>query len=163
MRGSLDRRRDTTYSTIPRATTATMYAFPNDRRARVNSLMVHRSDHDRMAAPHVRLGLSEPLHDLGDDAVQQEDRRVFEQRSERREPSLGPVPVRMNQEDDVARVPELRRPMAGDGDHLRADPSSDVRHLDGTHRRAGVRDDQDGVAVADDGCDRLPNDIAIDT
>src|SRR3989442_9795458 len=105
MRGSLDRRRDTTYATIPRATTATMYAFPNDRRARVNSLIVHRSDHDRMAAPHVRLGLSEPLHDLGDDAVQQEDRRVFEQRAYRREAGLRPVPFRVNQEYGVPPVP----------------------------------------------------------
>src|SRR2546425_1664420 len=98
-------------ATIPRATTATRYAFPNDRSARGNSLMVHRSDHDRVAAPHVRLGLSEPLHDLGDDAVKQEDRRVFEQRPERREASLRAIPIRMNQEDHVARVSELRGAM----------------------------------------------------
>src|SRR5438093_9753661 len=153
--------RAATNARIPRATTATMYAFPNDRRARANSLMVHRSDHDRVAAPHVRLGLSESFHNLCDDAVQQEDRRVFEQRPERREAGLRPISFRVNQEDDVARVPQLRGAMSGDGNHLRPDAASDVRDLDRTHRRAGVRDDEDRVAIADDGRDRLPDEITI--
>ena len=65
----MDWSRDAMYATIPRATTATIYAFPKDRRARPNPLTVPRSDHDRVTAPHVCFGLSEPFHDLRDDAV----------------------------------------------------------------------------------------------
>src|SRR2546427_12993886 len=91
------RNRDATYATIPRATTATRYAFPNERRARPNSLMVLRSDHDRVAAPHIRFGQSKLFHDLGDDAVQQEDRDVLEEGPERCETSLSPDAVRSDE------------------------------------------------------------------
>src|SRR2546427_12135617 len=82
------RNRDATYATIPRATTATRYAFPNERRARPNSLMVLRSDHDRVTAPHIRFALSKSFHDLADDSVQPQYRGVLEQGPERCESSL---------------------------------------------------------------------------
>src|SRR2546422_9364766 len=118
--------REARNASMPRARTATTYAFPKTIIARLSSAIVPSgSDHDGVAAPHVRLRLSQSFHDLGDDAVQKQDRGVFEQRPERSEPSLGPVPVRMDQKDDVACVPELRCAVAGDGDHLRAHAPSD--------------------------------------
>ena len=57
--------------------TVTMCTFPKGRQAWGEYAHATRSDHDCVAAPHVRLGLSESFHDLGDDTVQQQDRRVF--------------------------------------------------------------------------------------
>src|SRR2546426_11429889 len=148
---------------MPRARTATTYAFPKTIIARLSSAIVPSgSDHDGVAASHVRLRLSQSLHDLGHEAVQEEDRRVLEQRAEGGESGLCDRLVRVDQQDHVARVAQLRGPVAGDGDHLRANPSGDVRDLDRAHRRARVRHDQDRVAVADDWRDCFPDEVAVD-
>ena len=68
----------------------------------------------------------------------------------------------MNQEDHITRVPELGGAVACNGDHLRPHAPSDIRHLNRAHRRAGVRHNQDRVAVADDRRDRLSDKVAVD-
>src|SRR5213076_1871574 len=78
-----------------------------------------------------------------------------------RQSRLGGPAVRLNQEDHVARMRELRSGMSCDGDDLGPDPTRDIRHLNRAHRRAGVRHNQDGVAIAHNRRDRLSDEVAV--
>src|SRR2546428_13417107 len=74
--------REARNASMPRVRTATTYAFPKTIIARGSSAIVPSgSDHDGVASSHVRLRLSQSLHALGHEAVQEEDRRFLEQRA----------------------------------------------------------------------------------
>src|SRR3989442_14341562 len=102
--------REARNASMPRARTATTYAFPKTIIARLSSAIVPSgSDHDGVAASHVRLRLYQSLHDLGHNAVQEEDSRVPEQRASGGEAGPSDTLVPVEQQAQLAHLAQFQR------------------------------------------------------
>ena len=123
-------------------------------------LIDERSDPDGMTAAHVVLGYLEALHDLGHDAVEEDDGRILEYRTEG-----GRLQIAGHIHDDehIGIVRELRFPVAGQGYHPGTDLAGDLRGLANGRCVPGVGDQQCEIVGTDDRRGHLSDEVHIET